>query len=358
MSPPVLRTRDLAVGYRSRRRGAATTILDGLDVTAASGELTCLLGPNGSGKSTLLRTIAGMQPPLAGDVALGGDALGSLSTRERARRLAVVLTDGVDAGMLRAVDLVALGRHPHTGWDGRLRAADHDAVRWALAAVAATPLAEREVGSLSDGERQRVLIARALAQQPRLLALDEPVAFVDVARRLELTALLRDLAAECDLGVLLTTHDIDLALRTADVVWLIEPLPDGTRRLHVGGPEDLVLSGAVDRAFASAHVRFDAARGAFTAVAAPLVTGHVGIDGDGPDAAVEATWAGRALERQGFGLTGPQADLVVTAHGSRRWTVVAGDQHSEHESLDGLARHVRALLPDLATHGSVPHDRR
>jgi iron complex transport system ATP-binding protein len=268
-----------------------------------------------------------------------------LSVRERARRLAVVLTDGIDVGLLRAVDLVALGRHAHTGWDGRLRAPDRDAVRWALAAVGVEPLAERDVGSLSDGERQRVLIARALAQQPRLLALDEPIAFVDVAHRLELTALLRDLAAECDLGVLLTTHDIDLALRSADTLWLIEPVGDDQRRLHVGAPEDLVLSGAVDRAFASATVRFDAAQGRFAPVGTPLLTARV--DGTG----LEAAWAVRTLERQGLavvteGTASVVPALVVTAHGGGRWTV-AGGAATEHASLDAVARRVRALLPAL-----------
>jgi iron complex transport system ATP-binding protein len=345
----VLAARGLSVGYPAARRAPARVVLDGLDLVAHPGALTCLLGPNGSGKSTLLRTLAGMQPPLAGDVALCGDRLDGLSARERARRLAVVLTDGVDAGLLRAVDLVALGRHPHTGWDGRLRAADHAAVRWALAAVGAAELADRDVGSLSDGERQRVLIARALAQQPRLLALDEPVAFVDVARRLELTALLRDLAAECDLGVLLTTHDIDLALRTADTVWLIEPLADGRRRLHVGAPEDLVLSGAVDRAFSSDAVRFDAARGTFASTRPAVLRARVA--GEGP----EALWAARALERRGIAVD-PGADgLVVTAPGDGTWTVDGAGARTEHRSLGAVVERVAALM---ATSGSVPTDRR
>jgi iron complex transport system ATP-binding protein len=340
---PVLTTRHLTVGYPATRRRGERIVLEGLGLAARAGELTCLLGPNGSGKSTLLRTLAGMQPALAGEVALCGDPLDALSMRERARRLAVVLTDGVDAGSLRAVDLVALGRHPHTGWDGRLRPADHEAVRWALAAVGATPLAERDVAALSDGERQRVLIARALAQQPRLLALDEPVAFVDVARRLELTALLRDLAAECELGVVLTTHDIDLALRTADTVWLIEPRPGLAHHLHVGAPEDLVLSGAVDRAFASEAVRFDVKRGRFADITAPLGTAR--IEGDG----IEARWAGRVVERQGLALDPAATALVVTAHGGGRWTVAAADARSEHRSLDEVGRRVRALLPTLAS---------
>ncbi len=175
----MLRADALTVGYRGRR-GTRREVLAGLDLTLPAGELTCLLGANGSGKSTLLRTLAGMQAPLAGRVTLLGDDVTALEPRERARRLAVVLTDPVETGGLTGADLVALGRHPHTGWSGRLGPADRDAVDWALRATGAAPLAARPVGQLSDGERQRLLVARALAQQPAVLALDEPVAFVDL----------------------------------------------------------------------------------------------------------------------------------------------------------------------------------
>jgi iron complex transport system ATP-binding protein len=339
----VLRTTNLAVGYPLRARGGgAHTVLQGLDLVAEAGQLTCLLGPNGSGKSTLLRTLAGMQAPLAGHAELCGDRVGSLPARERARRLAVVLTGAVDVGILRVTDLVALGRHPHTGWDGRLRAVDREAVRWAIASVGASALAERDVSTLSDGERQRVMIARALAQQPRLLALDEPTAFVDVPRRMELTALLRDLARECTLGVLMTTHDLELALRTADVLWLIEPLADGGRRLHVGAPEDLALSGAVERAFASDGVRFDLDRGGFVPRLEPL--GRVRVDGEG----VEALWAARVVEREGLVVDAAAENLVVTALGGGRWRVAAAGTATEHGSLGEVAVRVRELLPMVA----------
>ncbi|MGH3665817.1 MAG: ABC transporter ATP-binding protein, partial [Egibacteraceae bacterium] len=244
----VLTSHALAVGYRRRRR-ADRVLLSGLELALPAGELTCLLGPNGSGKSTLLRTLAGMQEPLSGEVRLLGDDVGALEPRERARRLSVVLTEPVDTGLMRAADLVALGRYPHTGWGGRLSDDDVAAVRWALRVTGAAPLAARRVLELSDGERQRVLIARALAQQPAVLALDEPVAFVDLPRRVELTQLLRDLARECGLAVLLTTHDLDLALRSADTLWLIDPHAEPDQRLRTGAPEDLLLAGAVAAAF-------------------------------------------------------------------------------------------------------------
>jgi iron complex transport system ATP-binding protein len=245
------------VGYRRRR--ATTTVLAGVTLRAAPGELTALLGPNGAGKSTLLRTIAGLQPPLAGAIRLGGADLVALAPEQRARRVAVVLTERVEAGLLTAWELAALGRHPHTGPRGALRAADRAAVRAALVSVGAEHLAARPVGELSDGERQRVLIARALAQRPQLLLLDEPTAFLDAPSRVSVTGLLRRLARERHIVVVTSTHDVDLALRVADHGWLL----DRERRLRAGSPAELVARGAVGAAFDSAELRFDAAAGTF-----------------------------------------------------------------------------------------------
>ena len=169
-----LRTRDLAVGYRTRR--ARRAVLEHVSVTVDSGELVCLLGPNGIGKSTLLRTIARMQRPLWGSVELGGADLRAVSHAELARRLGVVLTERVAVEALTVRQIVGLGRYPHSGWFGGLADRDRAVVGWAIDAVGVRHLAERDVSRLSDGERQRVMIARALAQEPLLLVLDEPTA--------------------------------------------------------------------------------------------------------------------------------------------------------------------------------------
>ncbi len=283
----MLQTRALCIGYAPKRRPRLAVAAD-INVELPKGELVCLLGPNGAGKSTLMRTLAGLQKPLAGEVLLEGRDLHGLTERERARLLGLVLTERIDVGNLSAYALVALGRYPYTGWDGRLAAADEAVVRWAMDAVGARELAARSVGELSDGERQKVMIARALAQEPAVLLLDEPTAFLDLPRRVEIVQLLRRLAGDRDRAVLLSTHDLDLALRCADCLWLLPP----GGPLHTGAPEDLVLSGAFQRTFAD--VAFDPALGSFQLVQEP--EGAVGLVGEG----LHARWTVRALERAGF----------------------------------------------------------
>ena len=329
----------LTVGYRSGR--TTKVVLNDLDLTIGRGELVFLVGPNGSGKSTLLRTLAGMQPALAGRARLRGDDVVTLAPAERARRLAVVLTDPVDVGAMTAADLVALGRYPHTDWTGRMSAGDWSTVNWALEATGAIALRARTVAELSDGERQRVLLARALAQQPALLALDEAVAYVDVPRRVELVQILRNLARECGLAILLTTHDLDLAIRHADTLWLLEPGEPST--LHAGGPEDLVLGGAVGRAFTSDEVTFDVPRGVFVPTPAHLST--VTVLGDG----LNAEWTRRAMEREGLAVVAA-AEVVVTVDDTAAWTVTTPAGTQTAASISEVVRSVRAALPDAAAH--------
>lgn len=264
-SDEVLRADDLTIGYRHAGR-ADGVVAAHLNLSLQRGELVCLLGPNGAGKSTLMRTLAGLQPPLGGKVWLDGDEPSALPARELARRLSIVLTERVDVGNLSAQELVALGRHPYTDWWGNLTAHDAEVVRWAIRAVGAVSLADRPVQELSDGERQKIMVARALAQEPLLIMLDEPTAFLDLPRRVELMGLLRSLARQTGRAILLSTHDLDLALRSADRLWLLSV--EG--KMATGAPEDLVLSGAFQETFASEGVAFDQYSGSFRIAVRPL----------------------------------------------------------------------------------------
>lgn len=210
---------NLCTGYRSRHR--THPVSTGLCGTLAPGALTCLLGTNGAGKSTLLRTMAGLAEPLAGRVCIDGMPIDSLPPEERARRVAVVLTGRPETDYLHVGELVALGRTPYTGFSGRLSEADRAVVRRALRLAAIEDMERRPVRTLSDGECQRAMVARALAQSTPAILLDEPTAFLDFPAKKGLFSLLARLAHTERKAILVSTHDVELALRMADRVWLL-----------------------------------------------------------------------------------------------------------------------------------------
>lgn len=212
--------KNLVVGYPDGRH--TRQLNHAANEEAHDGMLTCLIGANGAGKSTLLRTIAGFQLPLEGTVVLGGDDVRALSPRQRAERMAVVLTDRPDVMCTTVWEMVATGRAPFTGFWGRLSGKDRSIVTRSLRLVGIERMADRTVASLSDGERQKVMIAKALAQQTPVILLDEPTAFLDYPSRVEVMQLLLNIAHEEHKTVLLSTHDLDLALQTADRIWLFE----------------------------------------------------------------------------------------------------------------------------------------
>ncbi len=346
---PVLSTTNLTVGYAIPRR-PSITVVEHITVDLLAGELVCLIGPNGAGKSTLMRTLAGMQAPLAGTIRLMGDDLRSLKPNELARRLSIVLTERVDIGVLSAYTLVALGRYPYTGWMGELRPEDELVVQQAITAVGAADLADRNVGELSDGERQKIMIARALAQEPVVMLLDEPTAYLDLPRRAELMAMLRRLARETGRAILLSTHDLDLALRNADRIWL---LPKGGS-LHVGAPEDLVLSGAFEAAFKGEGVQFDAYTGSFRTD--NRSAGMVDLHGEG----LPALWTLRALEREGFCVVrdGSESTVRVTVQqeaGQARWQIRLNGQEQTSTSLYDVIARLRETNPTPATINQINH---
>ncbi len=231
-SSQVLTCRNLAVGYKGQ------AVLSDLNLAFAPGHFIALLGPNGAGKTTLLRTLSRHLAPLAGHIDVLGQPLATRRAMDLARIMAVVLTDKVSPPLFSVFEFVALGRYPHTDFLGRLEAADYTAVENALRAVHAEALAERPFADLSDGERQKALVARALAQQPRLMLLDEPTAHLDFRHRVEVMAILRDLCRKQKITVVASLHDVDVAAKVADRVALIKG-----GKLAGWGPPEKVLSG-------------------------------------------------------------------------------------------------------------------
>jgi iron complex transport system ATP-binding protein len=228
-----------------------------VDAAARAGELTALLGTNGAGKSTLLRSITGLQPLLSGRVKLiGNDAseygLHELDARERARRVAVTLTERIDAGLLTGREVTELGRHPYQGLVSTLSGPEQRLIDETLAVLQAGDFADQRFAELSDGQRQRIAIARALVTEPDVLVLDEPSAFLDVGARIELMGLLRSIAQNRMITVLVSTHEVELALQLADQLWLIRD-----RGVVTGDVPGLIAGGDISAVFATEHTGFD-----------------------------------------------------------------------------------------------------
>lgn len=213
----------LTVGYGEQ------AVLSDINQTIRAGQMVCLLGANGVGKSTILRTLAGFQPPLSGKVLLEGRDLLSLSVSQRSRAVSVVLTERVEVPYMKVKDLVGMGRSPYTGFFGTLGEEDRKIVAEAIEMVGIADLAERTIDTLSDGERQKALLAKALAQQTPVILLDEPTAFLDFHAKASTLRLLLRLAHETNKTILLSTHDVEMALRLSDMLWIVH---DG--KIHSG----------------------------------------------------------------------------------------------------------------------------
>lgn len=280
----------LQMGYAKSNRKLTRVVAGPFDWNVKKGELICLIGPNGSGKSTLLQTIAGHLNPLQGSVNLLGKAVHSMPPNERAQHMAHVLTRYPIVQGMTAQQSVALGRTPHTSWLSWLSEHDNAIVNNALVAIDALHLKDRWLNELSDGERQRLAIARALAQEAKLILLDEPTAFLDLPHRVGLLGLLRNLCRSTNVSAIVSTHDLDLALRFADKLVLL----DGNGGIFMGAPETLALNGTIKKVFSSDQITFDLEHAHFQFIEEACAPADCDIEG------IEGDWIKRALRRNGF----------------------------------------------------------
>ena len=305
----VLQTRNLSIGYADR------VVMNDLNLEAYSGKFVCFMGPNGIGKSTLIRTLAGVQQPVKGQVAtfLSG-------------KPAVVLTDRVNAGYMTVRQLITFGRYPHLSWNLRLAPADRHAIESAISILHLETIANRRLTEISDGQLQLAQIGRALAQETNLVLLDEPTAHLDLNNRLEICLMLRRLARDGHKAIVMATHELDLALQTADEIWLA-----GGEQLVSGAPEDLVLSGAFDEIFKLKG--FNLKTGKVRHVSDRAI--RVSVEGNN----VPAAWTRNALERSGYEVVAEGADLaiVVTEESDAKFTWSVSDGR-EFTSIDGLLK--------------------
>ena len=314
MNNETIQLRNLSIGYQTKH--SVRTVAEGINGAIRSGELTCLLGANGVGKSTLLRTLAAFQPAIKGEVLFtvyslsscvpavasgkaertddysdGSEGLASKSTvncqlstvntkeiaslsdKELSKLIGVVLTEKPDVRNMSVRELVSLGRSPYTGFWGTYTDEDLRIVDEAIEMVGITDLVRRPVHTLSDGERQKVMIAKALAQQTPVIFLDEPTAFLDYPSKVEVLQLLRRISREAEKTIFLSTHDVELALQLADTIWLMRKIEEGGTRkeegdmtklgeggvspVTIGSPQELAASGDLGRFIERQNIVFD-----------------------------------------------------------------------------------------------------
>ena len=268
MNNETIQLRDLSIGYQTKH--SVKTVAASINGAIRSGELTCLLGANGVGKSTLLRTLAAFQPQISGEIFIVESGkrnipLSSLTDKELSKVIGVVLTEKPDVRNMSVRELVSLGRSPYTGFWGTYTDEDLRIVDEAIEMVGITDLTRRPVHTLSDGERQKVMIAKALAQQTPVIFLDEPTAFLDYPSKVEVLQLLRRISREAEKTIFLSTHDVELALQLADTIWLmrkeegdVTKFGEGGRSpVTIGSPEELAASGDLGHFIERQNIVFD-----------------------------------------------------------------------------------------------------
>ncbi|SHJ75677.1 iron complex transport system ATP-binding protein [Dethiosulfatibacter aminovorans DSM 17477] len=243
----IIKTENLSVGYENK------AVVDGIEISGLKGQVVCLLGPNGAGKTTILRTLSGLLKPVGGTVYINDKAVDEIKKKDLAKQLSVVLTERFSGGLMTVFEVVSMGRYPHTGYLGRLNETDLEKVWEALESVNAEKLSGRYFEELSDGERQKVLVARALVQEPEIIVLDEPTTHLDIRHRLELIEILKKLSKEKNITVILSLHEIDMALKSCDKVVLVKD----SKIIGYGIPEDVVDETIIKTLFSIRDANFN-----------------------------------------------------------------------------------------------------
>lgn len=287
---PILSTQHLQIGYSKRKE--KNIVQTDLNLELRRGEMVCLIGPNGTGKSTLLRTLSGLQKSLDGKIFIEKKSLEKISNREKALNISLVLTDKVEIENARLFDIVALGRFQYSHWLRGISNSSKEKINEAIKMVHLEDKVSRFLNELSDGERQRVMIAKALAQDTPLIMLDEPTAHLDLPNRVEIMLLLHKLAHQTNKAILLSTHELDLALQASDKIWLMNK-----NSVICGVPEDMVLNGTFDQVFKSNAYFFNPSNGNFSMNYS--LSKKVNLSGE----KTKMYWTLRALARAGYFVT-------------------------------------------------------
>jgi len=323
----------LKIGYVSGKR--EKILLPPIKASANKGELIAVIGKNGIGKSTLLRTIAGLQVPLGGKIFYSGKNIHEYSRIDLAQKVGYISTEIVKVSNMTVYDLVSIGRFPHTNWLGKVDQRNHDAIMDALGKTGLSEFRNRFVAELSDGERQRTMIARILAQDTGLMVMDEPTAFLDIGSKYEILHLMHLLSNRNDKTIIFSTHDLHMAVSQADKIWLILD-----NELIEGAPEDLMIQGAFDHLFDSSPVNFNSDNGVFSFRSEEM--GSIYLEGKG----ILRHWTEKAVNRAGFSvsekITTPY--IIVPSEKNKMWRLSGLDTFHEFGSIYELIRWLNTEL--------------
>jgi iron complex transport system ATP-binding protein len=328
----MLRTEKLQIGHHIHK----PLLNQPLSLQIPTGKFVSLLGANGTGKSTLLHTLAGLIPPLSGQIFWGDETLSESTARERAKKLALVLAPRPVAPTLRVYEVIELGRYPHQNWQKLVQSSSNKTfVERALELTELTPLAERKLYTLSDGEHQKVMIARALAQDTPLILLDEPTAHLDLPNRVMIFQMLRQLSKKQDKTILTSTHELNLALQVSDEVWLLNQ--EGN--LDTGTPEDLILQDKFISAFPEKGFDFDKNTGNFHIHHA--FEASLQLKGEG----LAFYWTKQALEKNGYIIDEKNLDFCIeiktSHHQDFSWSIRQAQKHTIVFSISELINYLR-----------------
>ncbi|MCK5884278.1 MAG: ABC transporter ATP-binding protein [Bacteriovoracaceae bacterium] len=312
---PIVSAKKLSVGHQG------LSILSDLSFDIFPGDFICLMGSNGRGKTTLLRTLSSLLTPIAGEIFIAEREISQFSAIELAKTVSVVLTERIDIPNISVWDFVSMGRAPYTNFWGALGASDNAIVEESLIALGFFKQRNRLFNELSDGQKQKVLIARALAQNTPVILLDEPTNFLDMPRKMELMVLLKRIAAEKNKAILFSSHDWELALEMNTHLWLI----DDSGEFNVGMPEEIILQQKLFSSFKSSEIVFSTKKGRFEEVISPVYS--VALEGD----EYGVKWTGHALRKKRISVDTNSA-ITIVCHQSY-WEIVKGDRRVRLDDL-------------------------
>ena len=329
--------RDVTTGYKSKR--GAVEVSKSISASLRANELTCILGPNGAGKSTLLRTLCAFQSPLSGRIEIMGRDVQTFSRKELARIVSVVLTNNSGIGNMTAWDVVSMGRSPYTGFWGKLSERDNNIVNKSFQLVDIAWLKERKMQTLSDGERQKVMIAKALAQETPIIILDDPTAYLDYPSKIQMMMLLHRLAKTLKKTIFLSTHDLEHALQIADQIWLL----DKQLGLSRGTPEDLCLEGKIEEYFNREDIDFDREHCTFNITY--NTPREVVIKGDKDS--LEYKLCYKALQRNGIQPVDISTDSTVAVYVPNDGTFRLLENNKETYRVERIEHILRTVVPAI-----------